>query len=230
MEYFILKTHIAVNIFYLVFFGTKTVMLFMNKTEALAKLRAKTKIVDIIAGTLILATGIYLLTLQDPIKTWLIVKIILVLTAIPLGIVGISKSNKLLAGLSLFILIYVYGVSETKSLTMKKEKIKVASIVVDSSAASGETPISESDTIIKENTTAQLENTKAIYAQTCKQCHGEDGALARFGAPNLQVTPLSKVQITEVITKGRGAMVGYEGQLSEAEIASLADLVLTFKK
>ena len=233
MELFILKTHIAVNIFYLVFFGTKTVLLFLNKTETLANLRAKTKIVDIIAGTLILATGIYLLTLQDPIKLWLWVKFGLVLAAIPLGIVGLTKSNKILAGLSLFILIYVYGVAETKSLTMKKEKIKVETVgVVDSTStkAASDSTVSATKTIVGANEEAQLANTKAIFTQVCKQCHGEDGALARFGAPNLQVTQLTKEQIGLVITKGRGAMVGYEGQLSEAEIASLADFVLTLKK
>lgn len=232
MELFILKTHVAVNIFYLVFFGTKAVMLFLNKTEALAKFRAKTKVVDMIAGTLILVTGIYLLTLQDPIKPWLWVKTGLVLAAIPLGIVGLTKSNKVLAGLSLFILIYVYGVAETKSLTMKKEKIKVeTTAVVDSSAAiSSDSVASQSDAIVDANASTQLANAQAIYTQVCKQCHGEDGALARFGAPNLQATQLTKDQIALVITKGRGAMVGYEGQLSEGEIASLADFVLTLKK
>jgi len=233
MELFILKAHIAVNIFYLVFFGTKTVLLFLNKTETLSKLRAKTKIVDILAGILILVTGFYLLTLQDPIKPWLWTKIGLVFVAIPLGIVGLTKSNKILAGLSLFILIYVYGVAETKSLTMKKEKIKVETVaVVDSVATTAtlDSATSSTEAIVGANEEAQLDNAKAIYTQVCKQCHGDDGALARFSAPNLQVTQLTKEQIALVVSKGRGAMVGYEGQLSEAEIASLADFVLTLKK
>ncbi|MBY0425916.1 MAG: cytochrome c, partial [Cytophagales bacterium] len=146
-----------------------------------------------------------------------------------------KKSNKVLAGLSLFILIYVYGVAETKSLTMKKEKITVqvdttATTSVETPAASDSATSSPTDAIVDANASTQLANAQAIYTQVCKQCHGEDGALARFGASNLQVTQLTKEQIALVITKGRGAMGGYEGQLSEAEISSLADFVVSLKK
>lgn len=228
MDIIVLYTHVAINIFYLVFFGTKVVMLFLNKTEALTNLRAKTKVVDMIAGTLILVTGIYLLTLQDPIKPWLWAKTALVLVSIPLGIVGLTKSNKVLAGISLFILLYVYGVAETKSLTMKKEKITVVTEAAVSTPT--EAQKDSSNTIVNSNVENQLANAKAIYTQVCKSCHGEDGAAGKFGASNLQTSALSKEEIITVITKGRGAMSGYEGQLSEAEIVGLADFVTTLKK
>jgi len=105
-------------------------------------------------------------------------------------------------------------------------------MVTDSSAAvvSTDSLSTPTDAIVDANASTQLANAKAIYTQVCKQCHGDDGALARFGAPNLQATQLTKDQVALVITKGRGAMVGYEGQLSESEITSLADFVLTLKK
>lgn len=115
-----LHTHVTVVLLFLLFFIFKAVLLFLGKREQLARLRAKTKIVDIILGTLILITGGYLTSVYGSnLPSWLLVKIILVFIAIPLAIVGIAKSNKLLAALSLIIFIYVYGVAETKSVNMK---------------------------------------------------------------------------------------------------------------
>lgn len=113
-------THVTVVLVFLFFFLIKAILLFLGKREQLARLRARTKILDIILGILILITGGYLASVYGAnMPSWLMVKIVLVLLAIPLGIVGIAKSNKLLAALSLLIFIYVYGVAETKSVNMK---------------------------------------------------------------------------------------------------------------
>ncbi len=91
-------THVLVVLLFLIFFLFKTVLLFLNKREQLARLRAKTKVVDIILGTLILITGGYLAFIYGSnMPNWLLVKIILVFIAIPAGIVGIARSNKILA-------------------------------------------------------------------------------------------------------------------------------------
>lgn len=124
-----LHTHVTVVLLFLIFFLVKAIMLFIGKREQLARLRAKTKFVDIILGTLIIITGGYLASVYGSnMPTWLITKIVLVLVAVPLGIVGIAKSNKLLAALSLLIFIYVYGVAETKSLNMKPAGSETSSL------------------------------------------------------------------------------------------------------
>jgi mono/diheme cytochrome c family protein len=60
----------------------------------------------------------------------------------------------------------------------------------------------------------------------CAGCHtlsaaGSDGAVG----PNLDVTSLSTAEIEAKIRSGGGAMPPYEGQLSDAEITSLAGLI-----
>ena len=122
-----LHTHMLVVILFLILFIVKAFLLFLNKHETLQKVRNSTKILDIVFGVLILVTGGYLLSIHSGIPAWLWVKIILVFVAIPLGIVGLKKHNKMLTSLAVIIFIYVYGIAETKSLTMRATTEQVAS-------------------------------------------------------------------------------------------------------
>src|SRR5688572_3827832 len=115
-------THVLVVVLFLILFIVKAFLLFTNKLQALESIRNKTKVLDIIFGVLILATGGYLIFQYNSVPTWLIVKVALVFAAISLGIVGIKKHNKPLTALSLLLFLYVYGVAETKNLNMKKAK------------------------------------------------------------------------------------------------------------
>src|SRR5690349_312304 len=117
-----LHTHVLVVILFLIMFIIKAFLLFTNKTQALENIKRKTKVLDMIFGTLILVTGGYLLFQYNGIPTWLIIKVVLVLAGIPLAIIGLRKQNKPLVALALIIFIYVYGVAETKSLNMKKNE------------------------------------------------------------------------------------------------------------
>jgi cytochrome c553 len=60
----------------------------------------------------------------------------------------------------------------------------------------------------------------------CAGCHTLSVADASGAVgPNLDTTSLSKEEIEAQIRSGGGAMPPYEGQLSDAEISSLAELV-----
>ena len=59
--------HTTVVIVFLVFLLFKTVLLLANKLELLDRVRAKTKIIEMILGITILATGGYLLAVNTPI-------------------------------------------------------------------------------------------------------------------------------------------------------------------
>src|SRR5688500_2248646 len=109
-----LHTHILAVILFLILFIIKAAMLFLNKTEALEKMKQKTKVLDMIFWTLILVTGGYLLFQYTGIPSWLIVKVVLVLAAIPLAIVGLRKRHKPLTAAAVVLLLYVYGVAESK--------------------------------------------------------------------------------------------------------------------
>ncbi len=62
----------------------------------------------------------------------------------------------------------------------------------------------------------------------CAGCHTLSVADASGAVgPNLDTTSLSKAEIEAQIRSGGGAMPPYEGQLSDAQISSLADLIST---
>lgn len=62
----------------------------------------------------------------------------------------------------------------------------------------------------------------------CAGCHALSVADASGEVgPGLDTTSLSKEEIEAQIRSGGGAMPPYEGQLSDAEISSLADLIST---
>ncbi|MDX5438693.1 MAG: SirB2 family protein, partial [Pontibacter sp.] len=176
-----LHTHVLVVVLFLLLFAFKTALLLLNKKNTLAKARKSTKMLDIIFGTLILVTGGYLLFNHSDVPLWLITKVVLVLVAIPLGIVGIKRENKVLAVLSLLLFLYVYGVAETKSLSMSKpgpiQNATTQQATPETDAAEvGDAGLSEMpevhEGIVASMTEAQLSNGKAIYTQLCATCHG----------------------------------------------------------
>ncbi|SFC69365.1 Cytochrome c, mono-and diheme variants [Flexibacter flexilis DSM 6793] len=121
MDTGMLHLHTTVVIVFLLSLAFKTVLLLANNTTLLDTVRAKTKVLEMILGTLILVTGGYLLFKGGHPATWLMVKVAIVLVMIPMAIVGLKKGNKALAVISLLGFVYVYGVAETRSLTFKKQ-------------------------------------------------------------------------------------------------------------
>lgn len=214
-----LHTHVLVNVLFMLLLAVKTTLLVINKTETLEKLRAKTKIADIVLGVLILVTGGYLVTIQETVETWLIVKIVIVVACIPLGIIGISKGKKVLAILSLFGFLYVYGVAETRSLSMqKKTYTKVVETVEES-------PEQISNEIVTENTTVAVSNGQAIYESLCVQCHGSDGKLGKYNAKDLTMSAMTAAEKATIIANGKGMMNGFGKDLSESEIAQVVEYI-----
>ncbi|WP_299759080.1 cytochrome c [uncultured Pontibacter sp.] len=236
-----LHTHVLVVVLFLLLFAFKTALLLLNKHKALAKARRQTRVLDIIFGILILITGGYLLfSYQGVLPMWLIAKVALVLLAIPAGIIGIKRENKILSLLSLLLFLYTYGIAETKSLTMQHPgpvtnatTEPYASPETDA-AETGDAGLSGSAEAHKEivaaMSEAQLANAKAIYTQLCATCHGTDGARGLGGAANLQVSNLSQHNRVNVIENGRGLMPAFGSQLSDEEVQALAAYTMTLKK
>ncbi|MFN3405566.1 MAG: SirB2 family protein [Cytophagaceae bacterium] len=230
MEKGMLHTHILVVSLFLFFLVFKTILLLINKTDLLDKVRAKTKVLEMILGTLILVTGGYLVYATRNSQSYMIGKIIIVFIAIPLGIVGLKRNNKLLALLSSLAFIYVYGVAETKSLKFKQDRISgietAETKTDDNSGIASDTAAN----IISNNIDAGLANAKAVYEQQCVRCHGQDGTLGAAGAKDLSASQLLDEQKYTVIAKGRGLMPGYKNLLSEQEINNMVRYINTFKK
>ena len=176
-------------------------MLLANNKEGLAKFSKITKVPEMIVSFLFLSTGIYMLTQLPEINSFMLMKLIAVGVSIPLAVIGFKKSNKVLASLSLILLVAAYGLAE-----MSKKH--------DSKA---------------ENTATTTDG-KELYANNCARCHGDDGKLGAVGAADLSVSGLDKTVVSEVIKKGKGTMIGFEGQLNENQIEAVAVYLETLRK
>jgi mono/diheme cytochrome c family protein len=151
---------------------------------------------------LFLVTGGYMLTEIPEINTFMIIKLVAVFASIPIAIVGFKKGNKMLALLSLLLLIAAYGLAE-----MSKKRGAKADAV-----------------------SASTTDSKEIYSTYCSRCHGDDGKLGAMGAADLSITTLDNSSIAEIVRKGKGAMAGFEGQLSNEQISLVSSYVETLRK
>ncbi|MCC9137174.1 c-type cytochrome [Pontibacter silvestris] len=241
-----LHAHVLIVISFLMLFITKAILLLLNKWTALTKIRSKTNIPDIVFGTLIVITGSYLVfQYNGSLPTWLIVKFVLVLAAVPFGIVGIKRNDKILTVLALLTFLYVYGITETQSLALTKpgseanatstpDKIGSPATEATDAAETGK-PIpnyyqATEEEILSSVSEKTLANAKAIYVQACANCHGENGTKGLGGAADLSISQLSLNSRKNVIQKGCGLMPAFGSKLREQEIEALAAYTLTLKK
>jgi len=204
-----LHLHKTVVLLFLLLLTSKVVLLVIGKNELLQKFRSKTKVLEIVLGTLVMITGFYLFFIRVHHPVFLYGKIILVLVAIPLGIIGLKKEKWILAVLSLFIFIYVYGVAETKSLTFKRGKFDVAEAI---KKAPGNPSAGD-----------------VIYQNLCVDCHGIDGKKGLFKAPDLSQSKLNPQQRFQQVKEGKGIMKSYSQQLSDDEIREVLAYIETLK-
>ena len=122
----LLHTHWLCIGAFLLSYLIKSVLFFSGNKEKFLAFKKKTIAIESILATGFLITGIWMLIILQ--KTtggqwmsengWFHIKLTLVILAIPLGIVGFKKENKVLAGMSLLFFLYVLGVAITKSPTI----------------------------------------------------------------------------------------------------------------
>jgi mono/diheme cytochrome c family protein len=180
-------------------------LLLVNKNEDLAKFTKFVRIPEMIVSTLFLITGIYMLTQIPEVKSFMIVKIVLVFASIPLAVIGYKKRNKLLALLSLLLIFAAYGLAEMS----KKQKSAVPAESTETSAA-----ISGHD----------------IFTANCVKCHGEDGKLGLMDSPDLSVSTLDLNSKMEIIKNGKNAMTPFAGILTDDQIKAVTEYTETLKK
>lgn len=196
-----LHTHTLVVSLFLLIYLIKTGLLVMGKTEKLIAFTKKIKIPEMVVSALFFITGIYLAVNTGNAATWLWVKLAAVLIAIPLAVIGFKKLNRNLALLSLMLLIYAYGVSETKSAFFKKEEVaSIASV-----------------------------NGKEIFETQCISCHGTDGKLKLSGAKDLSLSQITMDERIAIINSGIRTMPAYNSVLSADQIAAVATYTETLK-
>lgn len=205
-----MHTHVLAVALFLLSVVIKTIFLLLNRDNSLAKFRKKTRIPEIIVEVVMLATGVYL-ALNSGLVTkgiWFWVKLIAVIAAIPLAIVAFKRKVKVLAILSVLLLLYAYGLSEVKNISFDK-----AATLVDE-----RTPAVEAET-------NAASAGSAIYQLNCVNCHGQDGEKMLSGSPKLTESQLNIEGVKDRIKNGKNSMPAYEGLLTEKQIDAVAAYV-----
>lgn len=210
-----LHTHTLVVVLFLLSILVKTVLLLSNKKELFQKVRKKTLVPEMIIDTLMVVTGVYLAFNSGLVQVgnWFWIKLIAVIAAIPVSIIAFRKESKPLAILGLLLVLYAYGISETKSASFNKKGTLVTAST-DDFDASGDL----------------LLQGESIYLNNCAVCHGNDGQKGLSGSPMLTESELGYEDIVNRIQKGKNAMPAYEGLLSEEQIDAVAQYVMTFQE
>ena len=194
--------HVTAVVLLLFFMLFKTILLLVNNTVLLDKIRNTTKIVDILLGVAAVGTGVYLLTLKLTVEPYIWVKILTVLVAIPLGIVGLKRHKKPLAVLSVLLLTYAFGVGETHSFKFKRDQFTVTN--TDQAG-------------------------REIYQTLCVECHGTDGKKGLYKAPDLTESVLSGAETKARILYGKGIMKGYKNELNDQQVQQVMEYISTLR-
>lgn len=208
----LLHTHKAVVILFLLIYLIKLVLLLMNRRETLARLTKAFRIPEMIISTLFLVTGVILLVQlpAERVDMMMIIKIVMVLAAIPLAVVGFRKSNKLLALLSVVLIILTYGVAEMHSAGVGAKSVEVPAELASNPAEQG----------------------KYLYHNAspaaCVACHGENGKGGIAGAKDMTISKLSDAEMAAMIKKGKNAMPKYKN-LTDDQVNSLVAYIRTLK-
>lgn len=229
----ILGLHLIIVTAFLFFFLFKTVLLITGKTELLDSIRSKTKIIDMVLGVLIIATGVYLMVLTKNHSMWINIKALIVLVAIPIGIIAMKKSNVLLAIIVNLLLIGAYGIGEAKPWIDKSKPSEIIvedTLVKDTNSVVLEVIDTVSQAILEQNQVAISTNAGALYMKFCENCHGDNGMKGKFGAANLAFSTMGTQQRISIITNGKGVMAPYKDDISTEEIEALAVYLTTLKK
>jgi uncharacterized membrane protein SirB2 len=206
----LLLTHrIVVTLFFLQYV-IKLALLLMNNNETLDKYSKTTRIPESVVSVLFLVTGVWMIATGALVSTLMIIKLLCIIAAIPLAIVGFKRRNKMLAILSVLLITGAYGLAEVN----KKHK--------------GEINTTSTST---DNSSDPIAIGQKFYAGSCANCHGADGKLGGSGAKDLSATQLTADQQKDLIRHGKGAMPEYPVQaLSNEQLNDVVMYVATLKK
>jgi len=108
------KAHSGIVQLFLLFIIVKVILMFVNRDKFI-NFRAKTKVVDMVLGTLLLVTGFLYLNakgwplLSQPV---FILKLIAAIASIPLAIIAFKKENKVLAIVSILVMVVAYYIGK----------------------------------------------------------------------------------------------------------------------
>jgi uncharacterized membrane protein SirB2 len=208
-----LHTHLLSVTLFLIIYLVKAYYLVTDQKEGLVKWTKWTKIPEMVVSFLFLATGIYLAVKMEKLEIWFWVKIAAVFASIPLAIIGVKKENKMVITAAVILLIYAFGVAESRSITFTNSALK--NVVTNPQAANYDVN----------------KHGAAIYKIHCERCHGENGKLGLQGAADLANSTMDIQQRATIITMGKTVMPSYQNTLNKpGEIEAVAIYIERLRK
>jgi len=209
MYSFIYNTHKITVILFLALYVIKTFLLLTNKTQLLEKIKAATKVPEMVISALFLLSGIYMVFQYPMMGIIYYIKLFCVFVSIPLAIVGFKKNNKILASAAISFLFAAYGLAEINKNSLNRN----FSINPDELA----------------NKTTIEQKGKLVYEKACIMCHGSEGDAGIAGAANLQTSLLDDAAKKDIIKNGKKSMPKFN-KLSNEQIDQVSAYIAKFKK
>jgi mono/diheme cytochrome c family protein len=216
----ILHSHTLVVVLFVLLYLIKTILLFTSESK-LAAFTKRTKIAEMVISTLFLLTGVYL-AFNAPsvgVGNWFWIKMGAVFASIPVAIIAFKRKIKPMALLAMALMLYAYGVSETKSPKMNKADYFSELAGPGKLATDQFDPMSDTYDIVGHG--------QALYINNCVVCHGEDGALGAGGSKNLQLSMKDKYEMATIILNGKNGMPAFKGYLSNEEVMATVAYIKT---
>lgn len=207
-------SHKLIVLLFVAIYLIKTLLLLVGSAGALDKFTKLIKIPEMIISLLLLATGGYLVMGIANLNALFVVKLVFVLSAIPLAVIGFRKKKKLLAFISLLLLVGAYGLAEVYKAQMGKRQAFSEEVITNPQA---------------QNYVQSLHG-KALYNAQCKICHGEDGTAGLSGAKNLQSSVYPDKDIRYIIESGKNTMPKMEGIFTDQELSAMVVYVKGLRK
>lgn len=215
-----LHSHTLVVVLFVLLYLIKTILLFTSESK-LAAFTKRTKIAEMVISTLFLVTGLYL-AFNAPsvgVGSWFWIKMVAVFASIPVAVIAFKRKIKPLALLAMALMLYAYGVSETKSPKMNKADYFSQLAGPGKMATDQFDPMSDTYDIVYHG--------QALYINNCVVCHGEDGALGAGGSKNLQLSMKDKNEMATIILNGKNGMPAFKGYLSNEEVMATVAYIKT---
>jgi len=211
----LVQVHVAFAGLFLLYYVVRTILLVSNNKAALARTVSLMKWPDRLVSLGFLVTGIWLTANTGNLGMWYYVKVLLIVASIPLAVIGFKRERKLLAVLSVLLLVYAYGISETKSPTMNRK-----AFYAEIGARHSATPLdSFAQPVPAEKLMAYGQT---IYLSHCANCHGTDGKLAKSGAANLTLSAKRGPELVAYLQEKHHAMPSFAKTLTEEQRAAVA--------